>query len=39
MPDDCPALIDALMPAAMPALAGLLVASAEDLCLDIAGVC
>jgi hypothetical protein len=39
MPEDCPALVDGLMPYAMPALAVLLVDSAAELCADLVGVC
>jgi hypothetical protein len=39
MPDDCVALIDALIPAAMPVLADLIVEHAKELCVEIAEVC
>ncbi len=39
MPDDCGALIDGLIPAAVPVLAADLVEHALELCTDVAGAC
>jgi len=39
MPEECGALIDALIPPAMPVLADLIVEQAQELCVEIAGVC
>jgi hypothetical protein len=39
MPEGCPALVDDLVPAAVPVLGGYLIENAEALCADVAGTC